>query len=134
MVEDKVKLALMDIAKLKDKLKSIKRDMREDEKLVADDYVQLKIQTKEMKGQMKDMENEHLEELKSDETYDKLREMRLKAEEDLAHSSEDLFMALSKLPQKSFEMSLETEVGTLRVQVQPEMRVYVNGKEEKKKA
>ena len=134
MVEDKITLALQDIAKIKEALKGIKKDMRAEEKIDNEQYLQLKSAYKDLRGQLKDMEDDNEENLKSDEYYNKLRELRLKKEEDLAHANKALFDAVAKLPAKVVQMKMETEMGPVSIQIQPEMRVYVNGKEEKKSA
>jgi hypothetical protein len=133
MVEDKISLALKDITKLKAELQGVKKDMRVEEKLVTDQYVQLKAASKDLKAQVKEMEEDHLGELADDDFYNKLRELRLKKEEDLALANEKLFKAVAELPQKYCQIKMETEAGSVNVQIQPEMRVYVNGREEKKR-
>ncbi len=134
MVHDKIALLLKDISKYKEQLKGIKQDMKIEETIENDDYFHLKKASKDLKSQVKDMETEHLAELASDDHYTKLRGMRLKAEEDLAHTNEQLFKTLDELPKKYFEMQLETENGPVKVQVQPEMKLFMNGKEEKKRS
>ncbi|MBT3705208.1 hypothetical protein HOG17_05520 [Candidatus Peregrinibacteria bacterium] len=133
MVEDKISLALKDIAKIKADLKEVKKDMKSEEKLVTDQYVQLKSASKDLKAQVKEMEEDHLGELADDDFYNKLRELRLQKEEDLALANEKLFKAVAELPQKYCQIKMETEAGSVNVQIQPEMRVYVNGREEKKR-
>jgi hypothetical protein len=132
MIEDQIMLALQDIAKIKDKLKAVKKDVHEEEKIVDDQYIELKKTYKDIKLQVKDFEIDYLADLQKDESYNKLREMKIGLEEDLALAREKLFENISKLPQKAFNLSLDTEGGPVKVQVQPEMRVYINGKEEKK--
>lgn len=134
MVEDKIALALKDISKIKEELREIKKDMRAEEKIDNDQYIQLKSAYKDLRGQLKDMEEDWEEQLKEDEFYNKLRETRLRKEELLAHAQKDLFDAVEKLPMKAAQMKMETEMGPVNIQIQPEMRVYVNGKEEKKGA
>lgn len=133
MIEDKIVLVLKDINDLKDKLKEIRKDMKIDEEIDTDEYIELKKLLKEAKQQVKDKEEEHLKDLQSDESYNQLRELKIKKEEELAHAYEDLFLHVAKLPPKIFQMNVETENGPVRLQIQPEMRVYVNGKEEKRK-
>lgn len=132
MVEDKITLALQDIAKLKEALRDIKKDMKVEEKIDNEQYLQLKSAYKGLRGQIKDMEEDHEEELKKDDFYNSLRELKLKKEEELAHANKDLFDAVAKLPAKPIQMKMETEAGPVNIQIQPEMRVFVNGKEEKK--
>ena len=131
MVEDKIALILKDIAKLKDDLKGVKKDMKQEEKIENDQYLELKKAYKDLRGQIKEMEEEHEDELKSDDFYNRLRELKMKKDEELAHSRENLQLSLAKLPIKALQMQMETENGRVNVQIQPEMKVYVNGREEK---
>lgn len=133
MIQDKISLLITDISGLKEKLKGIKKDMKHSEKNENEDYIELKKASKEMKAQVKDLEEAWKSELQSDDHYNTLRELRLKAEEDIAHARQGLFECLAKMPQKPFHINLETESGLIRVQIQPEMKIYLNGKEEKGK-
>jgi chromosome segregation ATPase len=133
MIEDKISLALKDISKLKEEIREVKKDMRADEKIDNDQYIELKSAYKDLHGQLKDMKDEWEESLKKDESYNKLRELLQKKEEELANANKSLFDAVSKLPVKAVQMKMETEFGPVNIQIQPEMRVYVNGKEEKKR-
>ncbi|MFA5947517.1 MAG: hypothetical protein WC806_00900 [Candidatus Gracilibacteria bacterium] len=133
MIEDQIPLMLQNIDKLKNHLKEVKKDIKDEEKIDTEKYIELKKAYKEMKAQFKEYEEEELRDLKSDESYAKLIEIRMKAEEDLANARVKLFEAISKLPQKFFEMSMDTERGPVKVQIVPDMRVFLNGKEEKKK-
>ncbi|MBD3330058.1 hypothetical protein GF354_00845 [Candidatus Peregrinibacteria bacterium] len=134
MVEDKIMLALKDIAKTKEEIRDIKKDMRAQEKVDNEQYTQLKTSLKELKAQIKDMEEDWKEDLKKDDYYNKLREMLQNKEEDFAKISGELFTAVSSLPAKPVIMKMDTEEGPVNIQIQPEMKVYVNGKEEKKRA
>lgn len=134
MIEDKIRLVLKDIADMRDKLKEIKKDMKEMEKIESDEYDQLKKAYKDLKGQIKDIEDAWENDLAKDDEYNQLREMKLNREEDIANANAKLFELISQLPPKPFLMDMETEMGPVKVQIMPEMRVYVNGKEEKKRA
>lgn len=134
MVQDKIAIVLQDVAKLKEKLKEVKKDMKAEEKIETEDYLALKKSLTDLKKQVKDFEEEYNEDLKKDDFYNKLREMKLKTEEEIALANEKLFDLVAELPQKFFEMDVDSEVGKVKVQIQPEMRVYLNGKEEKKRA
>ena len=133
MIHDKINLLLQDVAKHKESLKGLKKDMRQMEVVDNDDYRNLKKTAKDLRMQAKDMEDELEEELHGDDHYNQLRELRMTAEEDLAHVFEKLNQALLTLPPKPFDMNMDTENGPVRVQIQPEMKLYVNGKEEKRK-
>jgi len=133
MVHDKIALLLQDIAKLKEKLKDVKKDRKQEEVVDTEAYRELKKAAKELRAQVKDMDDEHKENLKSDSFYNQLREMQLKAEEELAQMNGKLFELIDELPKKFFEMNVDIEEGKVKVQVQPEMKVFVNGKEEKRR-
>jgi hypothetical protein len=133
MIEDKISIILKDLAKLKDGLKDAKKDMRKMERVDRDDFREIERGLKDMKKQLSDIKDEWEAELCEDDFYNELRELKMEAEEKIAKSNADLFEALEKCPQKPFTLQVETEEGSLRVQVQPEMKIYVNGKEEKKR-
>lgn len=132
MIHDQITLILQDIGKLKTNLKEIKKEIKDEEKIETERYVELKKAYKDIKAQFKEYEEEELRDLKSDAAYNKLIETRMKAEEDIANARQKLFEAIAKLPPKFFEMSLDMENGPVKVQVVPDMRVFLNGKEEKK--
>jgi len=132
MVHDQIQLLLKDIAKLKEDLSGIKKDMKHEEKIDGEEYEKLKTTLKELRTDKKIMEDDHMEELHSDDHYNKLRELKMQKEEEAAQLNEKLQKALATLPPKPFEMVMETDAGPVRVQVQPEMKMYLNGKEFKK--
>lgn len=134
MVEDKIALALKDIARIKEELRGVKKDMKTEEIIEDDQYIELKSAYKDLKMQIKSIEDDAAEELKKDDFYNKLRELRMKKEEDLAKANKSLFDAVSQLPVKPVQLKMETDFGSVSIQIHPEMRVFVNGKEEKKRA
>ena len=134
MIEDKISLALKEIKKLKQELQDIKKDMRAEEKIDSEEYIDLKKTYKDLKLQVKDLEEQWMLNLMKDAQYVKLKEMKVKKEEEVAQANQKLFEQIAKLPPKFFQMNVETEEGPIRVEVHPEMRVYLNGKEEKKRA
>ena len=133
MSQDKFAVTLQDIGKVKEKLKSIRKDMKEEEKITDEEYMELKKSFKDLKEQVKEYEEKSKRELADNSDYQKLRAMQLEQDEELAHLNMQLFACLAKLPQKAFKMNVDTEAGTLFVQVEPDMRVYINGKEEKRR-
>lgn len=134
MIEDKISLALKQIKKLRQELKDIKKDMKAEEKIDSEEYLELKKTFKDLKHQVKDLEEQWMLELMKDQSYVKLKEMRMKKEEEIALENQKLFQHIAQLPPKFFQMNVEMEDGPVRVEVHPEMRVYLNGKEEKKRA
>lgn len=133
MIEDKISLAIKDIQKLKEELKEIRKDLKEEEKIETEEYEQKKKVLKDLKQEVKDYEEEWERELLQDESYNKLRELKVQKEEEIAIANQKLFEAIEKLPPKLFMMNMDTEEGVIKIQIQPEMRVYLNGKEEKKR-
>lgn len=134
MIEDKISLAIKDIRKLQTELKEIRKDLKDEEKIETEEYEQKKKVLKDLKQEVKDYEEEWERELLSDENYNKLRELKIQKEEEIALANQKLFEAIEKLPAKPFIMNMDTDEGMIKIQIQPEMRCYLNGKEEKKRA
>ena len=134
MIHDKIQMALKEVQKIEEKFKDIKKDMREEEKLDEESYLELKSALKDLRTQVKDREDEHLQALQSDNMYNELRTMKMQAEEELAQAKEKLFKLLAEVPLKPFEMDMSDGDAFMKVQALPEMRLFVNGKEVKKKA
>lgn len=132
MIHDKIQLAIKEIRKFEAELKDVKQDIRKEEKIEDDKYEEMKRALKQMKEQVKDFEEEQLGELRKTEFYGKLRELQLKAKEDLALAREKLFVLVEQLPLKPFEMDLKEEEVFTKIQALPEMRIFLNGKEIKK--
>lgn len=132
MIHDKIQLAIKELRKLEAELKVVRQDIKEEEKIEDSKYAEMKAALKQMKAQMKDFEEEQLGELRETEFYGKLRELHLRAKEDLALAREKLFALLDQLPLKPFEMDLKGEETFTKIQALPEMRIYLNGKEIKK--
>jgi len=134
MVEDKISLILKDLAKLKEDIKVLRKEMRHEEKLDTPEYLEIKRVFNDLKKQKKDAEEIWQQELAGDDDYQKMREIKIKKEEEIAELNKKLFDAIATLPPKPFQMNLEMEEGQMRVQIMPEMRLYLNGREEKKRA
>jgi conjugal transfer/entry exclusion protein len=133
MIDDQIKQALQEIKKLKEELRDIKKDIREEEKIDSPEYQDLEKAFKDLKKQVKDFKDQWMLEMQTDEHYNKLREMKIGKEEDIAEANEKLFAMINKLPQKAVDMSLDTDQGPVRIQIMPEMRLYLNGREERRK-
>jgi hypothetical protein len=131
MTEDKIRQLIQELRKIKDELRSIKKDLRDEEKIDSEEYIDLEKAYKDLKKQIKDFKDQWEKELFQDESYTKLREIKLKKEEEIGDLNEQLCKEIAKLPPRPFDTNLETEQGPIRVQIQPEMRLYLNGKEEK---
>lgn len=133
MIEDKISLALKQLGKLKQELGEYRKDMKADEKIDDPQYLDLKKAYKDLRGQMKEKEEQWVRDLLEDKQYVDLREMKEKKEEEIALLNQKIFELIGELPQKFFQMDVQTENGPVKVQIQPEMRMYLNGREEKKR-
>lgn len=132
MIEDQITLAVKDLQKLKDELKEVKKSIKQEEKIEDENYETLKRTYKDLRKQLKDYEDEQLEEVRKDDNYHQLVEMKVKKEEEIALANEKLYAQVEKLPKKPFELRTEGDSGLLVIQVLPEMRVYLNGREHRK--
>jgi len=133
MIDDKIRLAIQEIKKLKEELRDIKKDLKEEEKIDSPEYHDLEKAYKDLKRQVKDFKDEWMKEMQSDENYNKLRELKIGKEENIAEATEKLFTIINQLPQKAVDLNLDSDQGPIRIQIMPEMRLYLNGREEKKK-
>jgi len=134
MVEDKITLILKDIAKQREELKEVKKDQRRQEKLDTQEYLEIKRVFTDLKRQKKDAEDVWQKELEQDAEYRATLELKVKKEEEIAQLNQKLFAAIATLPPKPFLMNVEMEAGPVKVQIMPEMHLYINGREEKKRA
>jgi len=133
MIEDQISLVLTDLNKLKFQIKEIKKEIKTEGKIDSEDYEEVKTAYKDLKSQVKDMEEDWERQLMRDESYLKLLKMREEKDEEIAKANAKLFELIGKLPPKPFEMDMESEDGNILIQIAPEMRIYLNGKEEKKR-
>ena len=133
MIDDQIKLALQEIKKKKEELRDIKKDIREEEKIDSPEYQDLEKAFKDLKRQVKDFKDQWMLEMQTDEHYNKLREMKISKEEDIADATGKLFELIAKLPQKPVDINMDSEQGPVRVQIMPEMRLYLNGREERRR-
>jgi len=135
MIEDQISLILKDIKKIKEELRDIKKDIKDEEKLDTPQYLEIKKAFDDLKKQKKVEEEAWQQELAGMEDYQKLKELKIQKEEQLAQANQRLFEQVEKLPPKPFMMDVMIdEQMPVKVQIMPEMRIYLNGKEEKKRA
>ena len=133
MIDDQIKQLLLEMKKLKLELRDIRKDIKFEEKIDTPEYLDLEKTYKDLRKQVKDLKDEWDKELQTDNNYNKLRELRLQKEEDIAEKNEKLWELISKLPPKAVDINLDTEEGPIKISIQPEMRLYLNGREEKKR-
>lgn len=133
MFNDKIKELVAKIKDLKSDLKEIKRDIKIEEKIDSPEFHDLNKAFKDLKRQVKDFTDQWLRELQEEEMYNKLREMKLKKDEEIAELKMELFEEINKSQEfKPAYFSADTTEGIIRIQIMPEMRLYLNGREEKK--
>ena len=128
MIESDIKLALQDILKAKEELKQLKKDLKSDEKNDNEDYANLKKAYHNLKTQIQDIEAQFQKDLLDDNNYQTLREMKIKQGEKIAVLNERLQKLIGELPMKLLTIEIDTDLGPVRVQINPEMKVYLNGK------
>jgi len=133
MIEDQISLVLTNLSKLKFKLKEIKKEIKLEGKIDVDEYLDLKAAYKDLRSQIKDMEEDWERQLMRDDSYKELLKLREQKDEEIAKANAKLFELIGKLPPKPFEMDMESEEGNVLIQIAPEMRIYLNGREEKRR-
>jgi len=133
MIDDQIRLALQKIKKLKEEMHDIKKDLKEEEKIDSPEYQDLEKALKDLKKQVKEFKDQWMLEMQSDENYNKLREIKIKKDEEIAEANAELFELIGKLPPKPVEMKMDTEEGPVRIQILPEMKIYLNGREERRR-
>lgn len=134
MQEDKIILILQELRKVRADLHEIKKDLKREEKIDDEQYETMKKTVKEMRGQIREFETNWKAELHKDSEYQKLVELKVGKDEEAANLIAEMYHLVKQLPPKAWETNMDTEDGPVRVQVMPEMTVYLNGKEEKKRA
>lgn len=132
MIENKIQELIVALNRLKEEYKAIKKSIRTEEKITDEtEYESLKRAYKQLKEQIKDFEDAYRSSLYEDEAYTELIKLKEQKEEEIVKNYEKLNKLIAELPQKPVEMKMETEEGHTNVQIFPEMRMYINGKEEK---
>lgn len=97
----------------------------------SDQYLQLKAAKKDLTKQMKALQDEYLLRLNDDPEYRRARKNRMEIEEDLAHARENFAKFISKLSPEHRRVQVNVNGFGLTIDITPELKVYVNGKEEK---
>lgn len=133
MIEDQITLAIEELNKLKFHLKEIKKEIKEEERLDTNEYLDLKDAYKDLRGQIKDTEEAWEKELMEDGAYVQLLKDKEAKDEEVAKANAKLFELIAKLPQKPFKMDMKSPDGNVLIQIHPEMRIFLNGREEKRR-
>lgn len=134
MIDDKIKLSVQALIKARDELNELKKDKKNLEKDIPERLQELKKSKKELSAQVKELQDEHERQLNDDATYQKLREMLVQKEEDIAESKVKLWQLIAQIPQErniSLDITLDDN-RFIKLQTEKDIRVYLNGREEKK--
>ncbi len=134
MYDDKIKIAIQKLIKIRDEINDFKKDKRKMEKEIPEDLKELMKSLRDLKEQVKDKQDEFTKNLQEETTYQKLREMIVNKEEEIAEAKVQLWQAVSQIPQeKNISMDIKIdEARFIKLQTERDIRVYLNGKEEKK--
>ena len=133
MIGDQIAVAIEELNKIKFQLKEIQKEIREEKKLDTNEYMDLKEAYKDLRGQIKETEENWEKELMEDSAYVQLLKDKEEKNEEVAKANEKLFELIGKLPQKPFKMDMKSDEGNVLIQIQPEMRIFMNGREEKRR-
>lgn len=131
-VEGQIKMAFTDMIEEKENLKVLKKSIKDYKKNTDIDYVELKKQAKALNKQVKELQDEFEKDLHKDQEFTTLIDLKIKSEEKLANFHLDITKLVAKLPPKPIQLTIESELGKFLANINPEMRFYINGKEEKR--
>lgn len=122
---------LKDIDRLKKNLKEVNKTIRQERKIDNDEYLGLKGTVKDLRLQIKDLEEQHELELAKDNEFIALTTLRMKTEEELAGLKEKLNKEIIKLPPEQLRFKFESDEGIVNAFLYPRIHLSMNGKEEK---
>lgn len=132
MTEDKIKLIIQSMVELRDELKEVKKEKKEKEKEVPEDIAELAMQKRDIGHQHKDRHDEFIKELREDKDYKQITKDIVLTEEKIAQKKQDLFKEIATL-KRNIPLNMDIQVGDrlIKLQTEPTVKVYLNGKEEK---
>lgn len=121
-------------AKAQNKHKNFKKEVKACEKDAlrqSEEYKNLEKQIKELNKAKREIKENVIQDLKSDNHYSDARKKAIEAEENAAHYREALAVHLEKLPKVPIQLTLsfDSEVATVDIASRPTL--YINGKEHK---
>lgn len=122
---------LKDIDRMKKNLKEVKKSIQKEKKIDDDEYVGLKKTVKDLRLQIKDLEDQHELELNKSSEYTALITLRMQTEEELAGLKEKLNKEVIKLPPEQLRFKFESDEGIVNAFLYPRIHLSMNGKEEK---
>lgn len=122
---------LKDIDRMKKNLKEVNKSIRQERKITDDEYVGLKKTVKDLRLQIKDLEDQHDLDLNKDNEFVALVTLRMQTEEELAGLKEKLNKEVIKLPPEQLRFKFESDEGIVNAFLYPRIHLSMNGKEEK---
>lgn len=132
MQQEKITTLLREIMQVQLELKITKKEIRGQEKITEEEFLELEKAARDLRDQVKAYKENYKSELMGDKDYVELLNEKMQLEEKLALQNKDLFAILSGLPPKSVNFKLNLEEGSdHNVDIRSEMRLYINGREEK---
>ncbi|MDF2379346.1 MAG: hypothetical protein P1V18_03950 [Candidatus Gracilibacteria bacterium] len=128
----KAKALVHKIFDAKDNMKDVKNALKA-YKITSEPLEELKAARKELTQQINDEKDRIEGEFQKDDTYMKLREQKLDAEEKIAVAKQELRIAMmdETLEKQFVEMKLEVNGVPMKLQTQVKVDLYFNGKVEK---
>ncbi len=133
ITNDDIALVLKDIDKAKKQLKEVKKSIKQESKIENNEYDDLKKKIKILRQDMKQMESDHESDLASDNAFIALKELKMKQEEELANlkAKFNKLIAQMPFPYQQMQLKFESDEGLVNVMMCPQMKLFLNGKEEK---
>lgn len=131
-LEMKAQASVERLVRAKEKLKDIKNALKA-YKVTSEPLEDLKRTRKELTQQINDEKDRIEAEFQKDQTYNKLREDVLDAEEKIAVAKQDLRVMLREQAMQNEFVELQFEINGIpfKLQSQAKVALYFNGKEEK---
>ena len=114
-------------------LEGVKSAIKSFEKNDSGALERLKASRKDITGQIKEIEDEFDSELREDPEYMEQIELKEKLKEKIALSGQGFKKLINTLPKELKEIQLTVNGFGLKIQIMPDMKFFVNGKEDKLK-
>ena len=104
----------------------------EKEAVETEEYLELKSRVKELNDELKQMKEDALDDLESDELYIDIRKIVIEAEEEFAHQRETVATALEALPVEPIQMVLDLGIeGESMVSILSQKHLFIGGEDQK---
>lgn len=131
--EDAIRLAIEEMIRVRDELKEYKKEKKAMEKNHPDDLKELLVMKEDLQKQIKEHEQKLLAELREDKDYKQVVQDIVLSEEKLSEAREKLFKEISTLKQNiPINMDIQVDDRLIKLQTEPTVSVYLNGREERK--